>query len=166
MSTAALPGRRTDAAVRATRWVRVAAIVAVVALALWIGGLVALGAFAAPLVFGRVPAPWSGDAMGAVFRRFDALAMTSAVIVLACEALRLWAAPIARSGPPSVRDRARGLFAIVASLAAIYSGAAVSPKIVALHAAGAVRGVAEAGIELERLHRIAETMGKIEITFG
>jgi hypothetical protein len=154
------------AALRATRLDRAATVVAVVALAVWIGGLVALGACAAPLVFGLVPAPWSGDAMGAVFRRFDGVAITCAVIVLGCEAVRLWAAPLVRERRSSVRDRARGLFAIGAALAAIYSGVQVSPKILALHAGGAVRGFGEAGLALESLHRVAETLGKIEIAFG
>jgi putative copper export protein len=164
VSTVSVPA--THAAIRATRLVRAAAIVAVVALALWVGGLVALGACAAPLVFGMVPAPWSGDAMGAVFRRFDGVAITCAVVVLGCEAIRLWAAPSVRPGRPSVRERARGLFAVVAALAAIFTGVQISPRIVALHAAGAVRGLGAAGLELERIHRLAETLGKIEVTFG
>ena len=53
-----------------------AATLAVLCLGLWVGGLVALGACAAPIVFHVVPAPMSGDAMGAVFRRFDQVAIS------------------------------------------------------------------------------------------
>jgi hypothetical protein len=148
--------------IAATRWVRAATSVAVVALGIWVGGLVALGACAAPLVFGRVPAPWSGDAMGAVFRRFDAVAITCAVVVLGCEAIRL-RAPSRRA---AWLERARGLLSIVAALAAIYGGVMISPRIVALHAAGAVRGAGEAGLSLESLHRVAEMLGRIEVLFG
>jgi len=155
---------RLAAAARDGRIERAAAAVAVLALALWVGGLVALGACAAPLVFGLVPAPWSGDAMGAVFRRFDSIAITCAVVVLASDALRTVIAP--RGRRPSPAERARGLFAVVAALAAIYTGVQISPKIVALHAEGAVRGFGEAGMALERLHRVAETLGKIEVSFG
>jgi hypothetical protein len=155
---------RLAAASRDGRIDRVATAVAVVALALWLGGLVALGACAAPLVFGLVPAPWSGNAMGAVFRRFDSIAITCAVVVLACDALRTVTAPRGRRQSPA--ERARGLFAIVAAVAAIYSGIQVSPKIIALHVDGAIRGFGEAGMALEKLHRLAETLGKIEITFG
>lgn len=140
---------------------RAAAVVAVLALALWVGGLVALGACAAPIVFHVVPAPLSGDAMGSVFRRFDAVAMSAAVVVLACEAAR-----IRFGGRRAVADRTRTLLTIVAGAAAIYGGVRLSPGIVALHVAGAVRGVGTDGLQLERLHELAEAVAKIEVTAG
>jgi hypothetical protein len=145
-----------------------AAVLAVVCLAVWIGGLAALGACAAPIVFRIVPAPLSGDAMGAVFRRFDAIAITSAVIVLGCEAIRILAARRASSsgGATPLAERARTALAVVAAAAAIYVGARLSPGIVALHVAGAVRGFGPDGLELERLHKLAESAGKIEVGAG
>ncbi len=89
--------------VHADRLERGAAAVAVTALAIWIGGLVALGACAAPIVFRVVPAPLSGDAMGAVFRRFDAIAVACSVFVLGCEAIRIWV----RDPPATAFERAR-----------------------------------------------------------
>jgi hypothetical protein len=150
-----------------------AAAVAVIALGLWVGGLVALGACAAPIVFHVVPAPLSGDAMGAVFRRFDALAITCAVIVLGCEAVRILSArrpaggdPHAAPSAPSLSARTRTALAIAAAAAAIYGGTQLSPKIIALHAAGAVRGFGPDGTELERLHALAESIAKIEVAAG
>jgi hypothetical protein len=166
VSTVAVPRRLAPPELRAMRLTRAAAIVAVIALGLWMGGLVALGACAAPMVFSMVPAPWSGDAMGAAFRRFDAVAITCAVVVLGCEAVRLRLAPTLRRGPATARERARAVFAIVAAGAAIYAGVQVSPKIMALHAAGAIRGLDASGLLLEKLHRVAETLGKIEIAVG
>ena len=139
-----------------------AAIVAVMALAVWIGGLVALGACAAPLVFKIVPAPFSGEAMGAVFRRFDGIAIACAVVVLGCEAVRIWV----REGSATTFERLRGLLAVTAAGAAIYGGVELSPSIVALHAAGAVRGVGENGIKLDRIHDLAEAVAKVEVTVG
>jgi hypothetical protein len=141
---------------------RGAATVAVVALALWVGGLVALGACAAPIVFSVVPAPLSGDAMGAVFRRFDAIAISCAVVVLGCEAVRIWV----RDAPLTTAERARSALAVVAAAAAIYGGVKLSPSIVALHMAGAVRGFGADGAELERLHKLAEAVAKVEVTVG
>ncbi len=138
-----------------------AATLAVVCLGIWVGGLVALGACAAPIVFRVVPAPLSGDAMGAVFRRFDQVAIACGVIVLACEAVRL------RTGLGwNLFERARTALAVVAAAAAIYGGARLSPTIVALHAAGAVRGFGPDGAELERVHRLAESIAKIEVIAG
>jgi uncharacterized membrane protein len=139
-----------------------AAIVAVMALAIWIGGLVALGACAAPLVFKIVPAPFSGEAMGAVFRRFDMIAMSCAVVVLGCEAVRIWV----REGSATTAERLRGLLAVTAAGAAIYGGVELSPSIVALHAAGAVRGLGENGVKLDRIHDLAEAVAKVEVTVG
>jgi hypothetical protein len=141
---------------------RAAAVVAVVALALWVGGLVALGACAAPIVFHVVPAPLSGDAMGAVFRRFDAIAISCAVVVLGSEAVRIRVAAV----PASIAERTRTALAVVAAAAGIYGGTRLSPAIVALHAAGAVRGFGVDGAELERLHGLAEAVAKVEVSAG
>jgi hypothetical protein len=141
---------------------RRAAIVAVLALAVWIGGLVALGACAAPLVFKIVPAPFSGEAMGAVFRRFDMIAISCAVVVLGCEAVRIWV----REGAATTSERLRGLLAVTAAGAAIYGGVELSPSIVALHAAGAVRGFGENGVKLDRIHDLAEAVAKVEVAVG
>jgi putative copper export protein len=139
-----------------------AAVVAVVALSIWVGGLVALGACAAPIVFKVVPAPLSGDAMGAVFRRFDGIAIGAAVVVAGCEALRMWV----RDWPASSTERLRSALVVATAAAAIYGGVKLSPSIVALHAAGAVRGFGEAGAELERLHELAEGVAKAEVSMG
>jgi uncharacterized membrane protein len=139
-----------------------AAIVAVLALAIWVGGLVALGACAAPLVFKIVPAPLAGEAMGAVFRRFDAVAISCAIVVLGCEAVRIWV----REGTATNAERLRGLLAVTAAGAAIYGGVELSPSIIALHAAGAVRGLGENGVKLDRIHDLAEAVAKVEVTVG
>jgi hypothetical protein len=162
MTAASVSKPEAESALWSFQLVRAAAVVTVVALGLWIGGLVVLGACAAPLVFGIVPAPWSGDAMGAVFRRFDAVAISCAVVVLGCEGIRMWL----RRGRPTPRERARGPLAIVAALSAIYVGVWLSPAIVSLHTAGAIRGLGVGGKELERLHELAETLGKIEVVSG
>lgn len=141
---------------------RIATGVAVVALGVWVGGMIALGACAAPLVFGMVPAPLSGDTMGAVFRRFDAIAIGCAMVALAAEALRI----VARRDASTAADRVRGGAVLVAGACAVTGGIAISPRIVALHAAGAIRGLGEDGVALERLHRIAESLGKIEVAVG
>ncbi len=139
-----------------------AAVLAILCLAIWVGGLVALGASAAPIVFRIVPAPLSGEAMGAVFRRFDAIAISCAVVVLGCEAVRIF---VSNRSPATDRvGRAATVFERTA--AAIYGGAHLSPAIVALHAGGAVRGFGADGLELERLHKIAEAIAKLEVSAG
>jgi hypothetical protein len=137
---------------------RLASSVALLAGAVWLGGLVALGAVAAPIVFSRVSWPENADAMSLVFRRFDSVAMTCAALVVASDAARAFA------GVRFTRlDLGRGLASLIAVAAAVVEGASISPRIAALHAGGAVRGVDAAGLELARLHDLAEALGKAQV---
>jgi hypothetical protein len=137
---------------------RAASTVALLAVAVWLGGLVALGAVAAPIVFSRVSFPSNADAMTAVFRRFDLIAMSCAAILLASEAVRA----VART-PFAPRDHARAGTSILAAALAVFEGTHVSPRIAELHAAGAVRGLGDDGMELSRLHDWAEWCGMAQI---
>lgn len=137
---------------------RFIATVYVGALALWAGGLVVLGAIVAPTVFGIVPAPTSADAMTVVFRRFDVIAMSCAVVALLAEAWLGW-----RGGKSTRTDLLRAGGAVVASGLAIAEGTWLSPAIARLHQEGAIRGLNEAGRMLERLHEYAERMAKTEL---
>jgi Domain of unknown function (DUF4149) len=128
------------------------------AVAVWLGGLVALGAVAAPVVFSMVSFPSSADAMSVVFRRFDTVAMACGSLALVTEAIR---AVSGRGFRPL--DHARALVTFLAAATAVLEGVSISPRIAALHAAGAVRGVAPPGMELAHLHDVAETIGKTEV---
>ena len=134
------------------------AVVQLLAVAFWAGGLVALGAIVAPIVFHVVPAPTSADAMTLVFQRFDRVAITCAAIALVAEA-----AFAMRGGKVTRVDLVRGLALVGAAGLAIAIGAWLSPGIAELHQGGAVRGSGEAGLALERLHRLAEALAKTEI---
>lgn len=138
--------------------VRIVTVAYVIALSIWAGGLVVLGAIVAPAVFGIVPAPASADAMTIVFRRFDVVAIGCAVVALACEAALAW-----RGGRATRIDLARAAGAVVAAALAIVEGTYLSPAIEALHRGGAVRGFGDAGLALERLHRQAEAAAKAEL---
>jgi hypothetical protein len=135
-----------------------AASVELLAIAIWAGGLTALGAVAAPLVFGIVPLPASADAMTAVFVRFDRIAMACAALALAAEAVLN-----VRGGKSTRLDVARGAALVLSGALAIIAGAWLSPAIAALHQAGAVRGVGDEGMALEHHHRIVEAAGKTEL---
>jgi hypothetical protein len=136
----------------------VASTFSLLAVCVWLGGLLALGALAAPVVFSVVPLPTSADAMTVVFRRFDLVAMACGAVVLASEALRaMTRVTFARS------DLARAAAGAVASALAVFEGTYVSPRIAELHMGGAIRGVGSPGGELARLHTLAESCGKAEI---
>jgi hypothetical protein len=137
--------------------------VAVLAAGVWVGGLTALGACAAPYVFRLTPAPYSGDAMGAAFARFDQIALGAAVVLLGAEVARTWAE---RARARSVAARVRRLAAVIMAAGAAYLGLALTPQINQLHREGAQRGVGPEGAQLDRIHRTAETVGKAETGLG
>jgi len=136
---------------------RASTTIAILAAAVWLGGMLALGAVVAPVVFHTVPAPTSADAMTVIFRRFDKIAMGCAVVVLAVEGWR------ARSGRATRLDWARIACGAGAAGLAVWQGMVLSPRIEALHVAGAVRGSGALGAELESLHKVAETEAKAQL---
>jgi hypothetical protein len=137
---------------------RVTATISLLAVGLWLGGLLALGAIAAPVVFSVVPLPTSADAMTVVFRRFDQVAMACGAIVLASEAMRVvGGVAFARA------DQIGAAASVLACALAVFEGMHIAPRIAALHMGGAVRGIGDAGLELHRLHELAEACGKAEV---
>jgi uncharacterized membrane protein len=138
----------------------VAGAIAMLASAVWLGGLVVLGAVVAPTIFKNVPSPASADAMTLVFRRFDGVAMTCGAIVLVVEA---WRAFARLEGPRTRVDMTRMVASAGADALAAFEGAVVSPKIAALHASGAIRGLGLAGEQLAAAHTLAENVAKAEL---
>lgn len=127
------------------------------------GGMLALGACAAPAVFRLAPAPYSGHAMGEAFTRFDRIAIGAACVALGAEVVRTY---LARGSRPRLGARIRRLTAIALAACTALLGLSISPAIVALHLDGAQRGQGEAGQKLEALHKRAETVGKLEVALG
>ncbi|MGH7269936.1 MAG: DUF4149 domain-containing protein, partial [Polyangiaceae bacterium] len=153
---------------------RALAAVGLLAVAVWMGGLIALGAIGAPVIFGVVPFPTNADAMTIVFRRFDLVAMGCATILMATEAVRRVTRPsidFTSAAPRTGRsrmvalgiDRARTLVSLVAAGTAVFEGLRLSPRIAQLHASGAIMGVGAVGTELASLHALAELCGKGEV---
>ena len=145
----------------------VAGSLALLAAGVWLGGIVVLGAIVAPTVFGIVPAPTSADAMTVVFVSFDKIAMTAAAIVAVAEVVRSRAAPAHRGEAADQAtvtrvDVARLALIGGAGLLAVVQGLWLSPTIVSLHRAGAIRGVGALGEKLDRFHGWSETCGKTE----
>lgn len=144
---------------RTARLEKGAAICASLAAGVVVGGMVALGACAAPAVFRLVPLPLSGDAMGTAFARFDSIAIGGAAVILGAELLRTF---LGRRARPTLLGRARRISGIV--LAGLISLMALSltPTINELHRAGVTRGQGEDGQRLDAVHRRAELIGKLE----
>jgi hypothetical protein len=134
---------------------RLTTTVALVALTVWIGGLLALGAVVAPIIFAAVPFALAADSMAAVFSRFDKVAMGCGAVIVATEAFRARVSPRVTVG-----DVARILVSLVLVGLAVTEGVWVTPTIANLHATGAVSGVGAAGASLASAHALAEDLGK------
>lgn len=145
---------------RKDRWERATTCVAIVALGLWGGGWVALGACAAPAVFGLTPAPFSGNAMGAAFARFDTIAVGCGVVALACEAVRIFTQG---QGTSARAARLRRYLTILIAGSAVYGAVHLTPTILQLHHAGVRRAAGDQGAVLESLHRQAEFISKATV---
>ncbi|MEZ4308253.1 MAG: DUF4149 domain-containing protein [Polyangiaceae bacterium] len=115
---------------------RIAASLAVLCAGTMFGGLLALGFCAAPMVFRMTPAPFSGNAMGAAFARWDRVAVVMSGVLLVCEVARTWAA---RGRSRRVAPRVRRFAAVLVALCATYVGTSLSPRILQLHQEGARR---------------------------
>jgi Domain of unknown function (DUF4149) len=130
-------------------------------LGLWASGLATLGAVVVPIVFRTVPAPANADAMTLVFRRFDAVAIACAAVVvvaLVTEAAVGW-----RSTERTLAGVLRAACVVGAAALAIAIAVWISPGIAELHRAGAVRHVGASGAALEAMHRTAESLAKGEL---
>jgi hypothetical protein len=142
---------------------RAAAGVAVLGAGALAGGMIALGACAAPFVFRLTPAPFNGDAMAAAFARFDGIAIGTAAVLLACELVRTFVGGLRGR---TLGARARRISGVVLAMTVAYVGMVLTPRIAQLHRAGAARGVGPAGEELDRIHRRAEAAGKAEVALA
>lgn len=138
---------------------RIAATIAVLCAGSMVGGMVALGACAAPMVFRLAPAPFSGNAMGAAFARWDRVAVVASAVLLVCEIARTWAA---RGRSRQVVPRLRRAAAVIVAACAVYIGTVLSPGINELHQNGVHRGDGEQGAVLDAIHKRAELVGKVE----
>jgi len=139
---------------------RIPTTVALVALTVWVGGLLALGAIVAPVAFGTLPRDLAAGMMAIAFARFDKVAMGAAAVVLGSEAWRL------RGSAAVVLDRAsmaRVIVSVIVTGLACADGLWLTPTITTLHTQGAVRGVGEAGAALASAHALAEQSGKAQV---
>jgi uncharacterized membrane protein len=144
---------------------RLTSTVALVAASVWLGGILALGAIVAPLVFTMIPRPEAVEAMTRIFQRFDTVAVVCIIAILATEAWRAVGYG-AHGGKIGRLDVARMITGAVGAVLVLGEAFWITPAIVALHQGGALRGLGVAGLELDRMHNLAETCGKTQVALA
>lgn len=130
-----------------------------VGLALMAGGMLALGAFTAPAVFGGFPRESAAPVMTLIFSRFDLLLIISLGLLWLGEALKR----LGRAVIPSGLNRFRIILMILLSVALVYSTQALTPEITKLNRSGAHRDFSTPmGRHFNDIHRRAERLYRIE----
>ncbi len=153
------PAPSNAAGARRPGLARYAEATAALALLTWVGGLVALGAFAAPVVFGQLDRETAGSVMGTIFRRFDGLVVGAVAVFALAEAARVFAAGGLRERWGRIRLALAGLIVACGLAASVY----YSPRINDMFHRGVRRGVGAEGALMDTLHHRAETAGKAAV---
>jgi hypothetical protein len=146
--------------------------VALLALVIWLGGMIMLGLLVAPSTFrvlqaadpaaGRVLA---GTLFGDILRHFHLVAYACGGVILVC----LFA--IKFLGPPPRAFIARAAIVVVMLIIAVYSGYPVSREIAQIqsHLSGPVNALPEADprrVRFDRLHQASTALMTINMALG
>jgi len=162
------PTPEEERALRRARADFVATLVALAAIAVWAGSLVATRWCAGPALGASLPESVAHSVLTAMRERTDQLGMGAALVVLGCEILRTLVTP-GRGRP--LGPRLRRLCGIVAAAAAAYVALVLGPIAARATQAGIVPGLGPAGGELARLEargellRLAE-LGRLGLLLG
>jgi hypothetical protein len=136
---------------------------AVLALAMWIGGLVTLGMFAAPAAFdvlgtrGAEGRALAGAVFGQTFARFHVAVYVCAAVVLASLTVR------GLLGPRPRRFAIRVAVTVVMLAAAVYTGFVLIPQV---QAAAALPDADSRRLALGRLHGFATSLQLVPLIGG
>ncbi len=129
-----------------------------------IGGLLALGAFTAPVLFKHFARPEAGDAMTLIFRRYDMVLLIGLGLILGGELLRI----IPTGLPPLLSFPVIVRYVILAALGGmvLYSTLVLNPKIEALQDQPDFRSNLEVREQFNRVHKLSEKLAKMELLAG
>lgn len=129
--------------------------------ALMAGGMLALGAFTAPVVFGQFPRAEAGPAMAIIFRRYDIVLQVALGLVLLGEWFRFASRQIAMKGfLPLLR------WGVLAGLTVslLYSTLVVNAEIEQMNRAGLKRDFTSvSGRRFESRHKLSEGLYKADL---
>ena len=130
-----------------------------VALALWIGGAIALGALTAPELFRRLQRADAGGIFGTILRRFSRVRLGAIVVALAAAGVKQFEWERHASSPWIV---ARWVLLVLLSAIVLYEIGLLEPAMARLR--GRMRGEDDpARLDFMRLHKRSEALMKISL---
>jgi hypothetical protein len=130
-------------------------------LALMVGGMLALGAFTAPVVFDNLPRDLAAPVMARIFTRYDVVLSVALSLVIFGEWLRwvshaLWV--------KTWLNGLRYVLLVCLTLGLVYSTEVINPQIQKLKHAGVHRNLlTPAGQQFEALHKRSESLYKLDL---
>ncbi len=131
-----------------------------IGLALMIGGMLALGAFTAPVVFKNFPRPEAAAAMSVIFRRYDLVLLGALGLVWIGEIFRNTVRIFALT--PIFLTRLIILGLLTGGI--WVSTSVLNPQIEKLNHDGIVRDTTTAaGRDFDRAHKISESIYKVDL---
>ncbi len=132
-------------------------------LALLIGGLLALGAFTAPVLFKSFARPEAGEAMMIIFKRYDIVLLAAAGLIIGGEVCRLIPA-----GLPTMSFLVIARYVVIVVLVGmtLFSTLGVTPKMVKMHQKPDFRTNVELRETFNKAHKLNERMAKMELLLG
>ena len=133
-------------------------------LAFIVGGLLALGAFTAPVLFKSFTRPEAGEAMTIIFRRYDMVLIAGCVLLVIGEVLRHL-----QTGIPSQFTFwlvARYVVFIALVGMTLYSTLILNPKMNALYDDPTFRSNVEVRGSFNNTHKLSEKLAKMELVAG
>ncbi|HUO84491.1 MAG TPA: DUF4149 domain-containing protein [Thermoanaerobaculia bacterium] len=135
-------------------------------LAVWIGGIVVLGALVAPRLFSTLERPQAGEIFGSVLRRFARLRLVAIMTVIAAAGVKslVWElSPASGGGTIWILIR-WGLIAWL-TLTVVYEIVMLEPAMRASHAGSRAGGTGEAAARerFSRLHVRSERLMKVSL---
>lgn len=149
--------------------VSLSAILEIIAITLWVGGMASLAFIAAPAIFQSEPSrEKAGKTFGLILRRFHLLAYGCGVVILLAGAMR-WAVSFHHRLAAS--ELTRYVIAALMLCLALYSGLSVSRKLDDLRAemTGGIDRTPKDDplrIEFNNLHRLSTTLMAFSLLLG
>ncbi len=133
-----------------------------VGLAIMAGGMLALGAFTAPVVFHTLPREEAAPLMARIFIRFDTVLQIALGMALLGETLRRVGFPPLWS--QGVWGKLRLAILALLTVTLLYATLMVNPQIGAMNRAGVQRDVSTVqGQRFDRTHRLSESLYKLDL---
>jgi hypothetical protein len=133
--------------------VAVADTLMALAVAAWVGGHAALGAFAARIVFRDLPRPMASSTMTTVFRSFDSVILIALTVLIAAAIVR-----VINGGLATRADRIVAGAALALGSLGLFEIVYVHPHIEQMFEAGRTLEPAFAS-----LHKLSERSGHMEV---